>query len=141
MKKIKLTRNQYVLVDDADYNWLNQWKWYAHLTHQGAKTFYAARASKSVHIYMHRLIIGLRPNDKRMTDHINHNGLDNRRCNLRIVTRSENSRNRRRKIRIYYSEKSKAWQVKIHVGTYKSKRKAIKIWEQSMSKLGLDKYI
>lgn len=44
---------------------------------------------------MHRFIMGLGPGDPREVDHLNHNGLDNRRENLRIVSHLENGQNRR----------------------------------------------
>ncbi len=85
MKRIKLRQDKHVLVDDEDFEWLNQWKWY----YTGS---YAARWKNYKRIYMHRLInetpIGLE------TDHINQDKLDNRRTNLRTVTRSQNIRNR-----------------------------------------------
>jgi hypothetical protein len=93
MKKIKLTQNQYTLVDDADFDTLNQFKWYA--DKQG-KNFYAKRNSKTINgkqmiILMHRFIM---KTPKGMhTDHIDGNGLNNQRSNLRICTRSENLRN------------------------------------------------
>lgn len=43
---------------------------------------------------LHRLILGLVPGDPRCGDHINRRTLDNRRANLRIVSRSENAQNR-----------------------------------------------
>ena len=55
------------------------------------KTFYAANGSGTIH----RLIMGLVPNDGFEVDHINHNTLDNRRENLRVCTKSENQRNKR----------------------------------------------
>jgi len=84
------------MVEDADYDWLIQWKWYAH---KGGNTFYAARKSprlngKQTLIFMHRLILGLEPGDKRHTDHLNHNGLDNRWDKLRICTGKQNHQNR-----------------------------------------------
>lgn len=45
--------------------------------------------------YLHRLLMGLTKGDRRQVDHINHNGLDNRRANLRVVTASQNCINRR----------------------------------------------
>jgi hypothetical protein len=45
-----------------------------------------------LHVYMHRLVIGAGPGDK--VDHVNRDGLDNRRINLRLATSSQNSANR-----------------------------------------------
>ena len=46
---------------------------------------------------MHREILGLRKGDKKVGDHINGNGLDNREFNLRAISRSINSLNRNHK--------------------------------------------
>jgi hypothetical protein len=86
MKKIFLPNDKITLVDDSDYDFLNQWKWY--ITSNG----YVARKDKEGrHFRMHRVLmntpIGMD------TDHINRNKLDNRRNNLRICTRSENNIN------------------------------------------------
>lgn len=43
-------------------------------------------------VYLHRLVMD-NPQGKEV-DHINHNTLDNRKCNLRITTRSQNAQNR-----------------------------------------------
>lgn len=48
-------------------------------------------------VRMHREILGLYQGDKREGDHINHNTLDNRRGNVRIVTHQENAHNNRGK--------------------------------------------
>jgi hypothetical protein len=90
MKQISLTRSKVALVDDADFDWLNQWKWYAN---QSRNTFYAVRWTKSGRIKMHRLILSAPPGIE--TDHINHDGLDNRRANLRLATSRQNSHNRK----------------------------------------------
>ncbi len=93
MKEIPLSQGKVAIVDDTDYEWLNQWKWYAH---KGTNTFYVTRHSKKASgkrkaILMHIEIIGKR--EGLMTDHINGNGLDNRRENLRHVTRRQNAQN------------------------------------------------
>lgn len=93
MKRIPLTRGQYALVDDADFAWLNQFKWYAL---KGRTTFYAARAKYIIgrhyqHLRMHRIIMNVSAN--KQIDHRNHNGLDNRRNNLRVCTNTENKQN------------------------------------------------
>ncbi len=96
MKRILLTRGKFALVDDEDYDWLNQWKWCA--AKQGRR-YYATRNTpyvdrrqgKPPSIFMHRLIMNT-PDGKEV-DHKNHNAIDNRKINLRICTRSENMAN------------------------------------------------
>ena len=98
MKAIILTQGQRTMVDDADYDWLNQWKWYATANRVGG--FYAGRkvpvpGGGYHHILMHRQILGLGRFDPRQGDHIHHNTLDNRRSEIRVCTPQENSLNRR----------------------------------------------
>lgn len=93
MKTISLSQNKVALVDDADFEWLNQWKWSAY---KGKGTFYAARSiykghKKVAQVQMHALIIGT---PKGMdTDHRDGNGLNNQRLNLRICTHAQNQQN------------------------------------------------
>lgn len=88
-KRIALTRGQFAIVDDEDFEFLSQWKWHAL---KQPKTYYAARTIKvdgrKATVWMHRLI-----NDTpigSLTDHINGDGLDNQRKNLRSVTHQDN---------------------------------------------------
>jgi hypothetical protein len=90
-KHIPLTRGHAALVDDADYDWLSQWKWL--LVGSGYAGRFHRSGGTSTLIYMHRAILGAH-GDQRV-DHINTNKLDNRRANLRFVTRSQNHQNRR----------------------------------------------
>lgn len=97
MALIKLTRGLFAQIYDADYEWLSRWKWHAVWAEVG---FYAARVErrpggKRVTIYMHRVI--LCPPSDRVTDHIDRDGLNNHRCNLRVATRFQNARNARRR--------------------------------------------
>lgn len=98
-KVIQLTKGYSTIVDDEDYDFLMQWKWYAR---EHRKTCYATR-SQSVEEFrgsgrkqehMHRAILGLTTKDMdKIVDHINHNGLDNRKSNLRICNADQNAWN------------------------------------------------
>ena len=96
MKKIKLTQGKHALVDDDDFEFLNQWRWCAHKQRNGI--FYAVRSSdtkqKRMMGWMHRIVLNTSKGME--TDHINNDGLDNRKINLRVCTRSENLCNRAR---------------------------------------------
>ena len=98
MKYISLTQGQWAIVDDADFDLLNQWKWYARWALSN-RSFYAERGvrvgKKVQKIQMHRLLLGLNHEDKRQCDHIHHNTLDNRRSQIRIVTHQQNQWNRK----------------------------------------------
>jgi len=90
MKEIPLTKGKFALVDDEDYSWLSSKPWYARIN---KKTSYAQRhlpSHKGV-IEMHRMIMN--PPQNLEVDHIDGNGLNNQRSNLRIVTHRQNSRN------------------------------------------------
>lgn len=89
MKKIPLTQGFEAIVDDEDYESLSRFKWYAL---KFRKYIYATRNPRSGRIYMHRVIMG-EPSLLEV-DHINGDGLNNLRSNLRYATRSENQRNR-----------------------------------------------
>lgn len=61
MKKIPLTQGKFALVDDSDYEWLNQWKWHFH---NGYAVMSGPRGTeKREHILMHREIMKT-PNGK-----------------------------------------------------------------------------
>ena len=92
MQEIPLTQGRVALVDAEDFERLTQWSWcFSH--------GYAVRGERlgGTHrlVYMHRHVLGLKSHDGCCVDHVNGNGLDNRRCNLRVATQAENNRNRR----------------------------------------------
>lgn len=91
MKTIPLTRGKVAIVDDEDFEKVDAIKWYAlkrrelwHASHKDKK-----RAC----IYMHRFIMAAP--DGFEVDHVNGDGLDNRKVNLRVCTKRENARHRR----------------------------------------------
>jgi hypothetical protein len=80
-----------VIVDADDYEYLSQYKW--HIKVGGGGNSYACRSAGGKTIRMHREIMKATAGQE--IDHINHNSLDNRKCNLRICTRSQNGMNKR----------------------------------------------
>ena len=94
MKEIKLTKGFITQVDDEDYEYLNQFKW---SFYKSGNIYYVQRKKtikgKRYGIKIHRIIMNT-PN-KMVVDHIDHNGLNNQKSNLRNCLRYENMRNRR----------------------------------------------
>ena len=81
-----------ILVDRADYDRLNQYRWFAAGTKNGYAGRSVTRNGKSRVCYMHRELLAPPPGF--VVDHVNGNPLDNRRSNLRICTHSQNCVNR-----------------------------------------------
>jgi hypothetical protein len=114
MKLIPLTQGKFAQVDDADYDFLMQWKWHADKSPSG-NTFYAKRNDKSSGknkaICMHRLLLGLTA-PKIFGEHRDQNGLNNQRDNLREATHSENMRNTKSKKGSSSKYKGVSWVAK-----------------------------
>jgi hypothetical protein len=97
---IPLTKGYYTLVDQEDFDQLRQWSWFAKVGGTGGDAYTARSArvnGKITTIRMHRQIMEKELSaiiGKREVDHINHNTLDNRRKNLRVVTKEQNLQNR-----------------------------------------------
>lgn len=93
MKQIELSGKngigKFVLVDDENHDHLSKVKW---CVHKSGSTFYARRVI-CPHVRMHRLIMNA-PNGM-VVDHIDGNGLNNQKSNLRLATMSQNGANRR----------------------------------------------
>ena len=86
------------LVDDRDFDSLNRFKWYAWKL--PPDRWYAARncpriGGKQQHVSMHRFLLGARKGEA--VDHVNGDGLDNRRVNLRLASQAQNLANARKK--------------------------------------------
>jgi len=119
VKRVWLTQRKYAVVDDIDVVWAYMWKWFAD---KNENTYYAKRNIKingvRKKLYMHNEILtermGLIIPNGYVTDHINWNGLDNRRNNLRIVTNSVNLFNQE-KSGVYYHKKNNKWIAQIMI--------------------------
>lgn len=97
MKHIPLTQGLFATVDDEDFEALNQYKWQAL---KSGHTFYAERRVRSdtpTRIWMHRAIAGTPTGME--TDHVDGDGLNNVRSNLRVTTKHQNQHNRTHKKR------------------------------------------
>jgi hypothetical protein len=138
MKKIKLTQGKYTTVDDEDFVSLNKYKWYAT---KKFKTYYAVRSLKNgSKIQMHRVILNTPENME--TDHVDGDGLNNQKNNLRACTHSENQSNKSKYVNnttgykgLSWCERNKKWLVRISVnkkrfylGHFKSKKEASEVY-------------
>ncbi len=120
IKTIHLTKGFSTIVDDADFEFLSQWKW--HINSVG----YAVRSTWDgvtvTKVLMHRQITAAPAGME--VDHRNHTKLDNRRSNLRLCTRSQNTANTRKKGKNLYRgvvEQAGRWYGRIIVdGKFKS---------------------
>lgn len=122
---IPLTRGKYAIVDEEDFEKMNQWKW--HCTYFG----YAARreGKNGKMIFMHSEICGFEA-----PDHINRNKLDNRKSNLRQASESQNKMNIGKRasntsgyIGVSFQKRSNLWHAYIgcdkkrfHIGYFKT---------------------
>lgn len=95
MKRIPLSRNKFALVDDSDFNALSKYSWYA--AKRGRGLFYAVRTLGNQKIYMHREILGLGSKNALDGHHMDGDGLNNQRHNLRAATTSQNIAGHREK--------------------------------------------
>lgn len=95
MKIILLTQGHVVLVDDEDYEKVRNISW---RLLRNKKVLYAKGWIKVNDVFesilMHRFILNLSKGDGNQTDHINRDGLDNQRKNLRVCNNTQNSQNR-----------------------------------------------
>lgn len=85
MKEIPLSKGLIALVDDDDFEWLSKFKWHA----LGGRYAANRKGHKGTYRYMHKMITNFK-----MTDHIDGNGFNNQKTNLRFATPSQNMCNR-----------------------------------------------
>jgi hypothetical protein len=115
---VQLDRDHETKIDIADIPLVEGkvWKWGV-----GHGNGQAYRLEGGRMIYLHRELLGLHQGDGRLTDHINHDTLDNRRSNIRPCTASQNAANYVRKPGsslyrgVSWSESKRRWVARICV--------------------------
>jgi hypothetical protein len=148
MKQVSLINSsEVILIDDIDFGKVSPFNWrlkrYKNLAYASA---WMEVDGRFAYHRIHRLIMN--PSKRQGVDHINHDGLDNRRCNLRLCTEAENARNSR----LYKNNKSgykgvrwhtrdKVWQAAIcvdrqhkHLGSFFCIVRAVRAYNEAAKK-------
>jgi hypothetical protein len=152
MKTIPLTQGKEALVSNKDYGYLQRWHWCAGRYRNGL--FYAVahdyRNGRRVTVYMHRLIARRKGIALRWkVDHVDQNGLNNQRRNLRAATTRQNrvncrlSRNNTSGFRGVGHDGRRDWRARIRVnnelivlGRFRSRRRAAREYNKAALKYG-----
>jgi len=125
-KIIVLTRGVVAAVSPEDFERVNVFSWVP-IVWKGE--VYVSRNAAGRTLSLHRFICGLEYGDGRHVDHWNSNGYDNRRCNLRVCSQSENLRNARKRRGSFHSSYkgvsrrpnrnlTKPWYARIFAGAH-----------------------
>ena len=150
MREIKLTQGQVALVDDADYDYLMQWKWYAKLE-KSSNRYYVRRSGRKADgskegktICMQNQLF--KTPAGMVVDHLNHDPTHNYRSNLRLCTPAQNNMNQRpientaSKLK-GVSRNGDNWRARInvdgsevHIGTFNTKEDAYKAYCEASKK-------
>ena len=148
MNKIYLANNRgVVLVDEDNYMGLNTFNWKLCNTGYAIRNSLLREGRPRRGILMHRQIMGV-TDPKIQVDHINHNKLDNRKCNLRLCTNTQNQYNRAMNFNstskykgVYFNTALKYWVAqiqekkhKIYLGYFKTKEAAAKAYNEAAVK-------
>jgi len=146
-KEILLSQGQTALVDDDDYEWIAQWSWSAVKSHG---IWYARRGGrvgeKTSQVKMHRQIMDAKPGE--VVDHIDFDGLNNCRANLRICTNQQNRFNQRPHSDnksnfkgIFFAKPNNKWRARlcinrnyIEIGLFETAEAAARAYDEAAKK-------
>jgi len=141
MKEIKLSKGHSALVDEEDYERINQFKW-SHAYGYAIRTVRENGINKT--IFMHHEVIERMPGLQ--TDHANRNGLDNQKANLRYATESQNKANRGKRegtisgyTGVYFEKKINKWRARYQanksrktIGYFNTPEEAARAYDKAM---------
>lgn len=151
MREIPLSQGKTAIVDDEDFERVNQFKWYA--AKQRNNSFYAMRRNPATDrlLPMPRFILGV-TDPKCEIDHINHDTLDNRRENLRVCTPRQNQQNLRNKksklptgvfkvtgCKSYFAHINIGGKLR-HLGSFKTEAEAEEAYKSASRSLGIEPF-
>lgn len=140
MKEIPLTRGFVALVDDEDHERLAQHRWFASVR-AGGRRIEAVRIANRRKVAMHRVVMCAPPGSE--VDHLQHRTedrvVDNRKANLRLASRSENSANRRKRSGttsifkgVSFHSRDRRWRAQIeddHLGYFTDEANAAYVYD------------
>lgn len=133
-------KGEQIIIDTEDYEKVKPYCWWVNNTGYVGTTLH----HHSRNIQLHRLIMDVLDNTDVIVDHKNGNPLDNRKCNLRLCTRAENSYNKKMQpyntsgvTGVYWNTEKSKWIAQIcyknkhiNLGYYENKEDAIKARKQ-----------
>ncbi len=144
MKQIRLTQGMVALVDDEDFEWLSRRKWFAHKIRNA---WYAASHGSDGRFYMHRVIMNAPTN--KLVDHVDGDGLNNQKNNLRFASNAENLWNQDKHKNntsgykgVHFDKKSQIWIAQIrsavgqrNIGQFSTPQEAAHAYDEAAKEL------
>jgi hypothetical protein len=145
MKFISLNKGYRAMVDDEDYDRVMKYRWKVHINIQRPSCIYARTNISNRTVILHRFIMS--PTKEITIDHIDHNGLNCQKSNLRFATKTQQNFNRKRSNSHGYkgitrvTNQPNKWQVQLvengnvhYGGVYKTMIDAAKAYDEMAKK-------
>lgn len=137
-KLVDVGHEMHALVDDEDFQNVSRYRWWLARRH---RNFYAMGIVSGQRVYLHRFIMS--PPEGMVVDHMNRNGLDCRRSNMRITSKTKNAQNTRHRSHntsgfrgVYFCKQTGRWRAEIRcngkvkkLGRYHDKVHAARVYD------------